>query len=98
MARCGFTLIELLVVVGITAHAAEMPTLKAAYEDYFYVGVAINRPIAMGNEARADNVNRTREEVQQDTATVVAQFNQIAPENDLKWQLIHPRRCPMTRR
>jgi endo-1,4-beta-xylanase len=76
------------------AQAAERPTLKDAYRDHFMVGVAINRPIAMGNEARADNVNRTREEVQQDTATVVAQFNQIAPENDLKWQLIHPRPGP----
>lgn len=76
------------------APAAERPTLQDAYKDHFMVGVAINRPIAMGNEARADNVNRTREQVQQDTATVVAQFNQIAPENDLKWQLIHPRPGP----
>lgn len=76
------------------APAAERPTLQDAYKDHFMVGVAINRPIAMGNDARADNVNRTREQVQQDTATVVAQFNQIAPENDLKWQLIHPRPGP----
>jgi endo-1,4-beta-xylanase len=84
-----------LLTLGTIAGSAEQPlTLKDAYKDHFLMGVAINRPIAMGNDARADNVNRTREQVQQDTATVLAQFNQIAPENDLKWQLIHPRPGP----
>jgi endo-1,4-beta-xylanase len=81
----------LLFSLGATAQSADQPTLKAAYQDHFKVGVAINRPIAMGNAARADNVNRSREQVQADTAVVLEQFNQIAPENDLKWQLIHPR-------
>lgn len=80
--------------ISSAALAADQPTLKEAFRDHFMIGVAINRPIAMGNDARADNVNRTREQVQQDTATVLAQFNQIAPENDLKWQLIHPRPGP----
>ncbi|MGC3959971.1 MAG: endo-1,4-beta-xylanase [Verrucomicrobiota bacterium] len=74
----------------LTTRAAELPALKDAYKDFFLVGVAINRPIAMGTDAQADNVNRTREQVEQDTTTVLAQFNQISPENDLKWQLIHP--------
>lgn len=86
--------IALLLVLGLPARAADKTTLKDAYKDFFHIGVAINRPIAMGNEARADNVNRTREQVQQDTAVVLEQFNQIAPENDLKWQLIHPRPGP----
>lgn len=91
----SFCLFAALLVTALNlASAAERPTLKDAYKDHFMIGVAINRPIAMGNDARADNVNRTREQVQQDTATVVAQFNQIAPENDLKWQLIHPRPGP----
>lgn len=71
--------------------AADRTTLKAAYKDLFMVGVAINRPIAMGNDTRANNVNRTREQVQQDAAVVLEQFNQLAPENDLKWEMIHPR-------
>jgi len=61
-------------------------TLKSAYKDYFLVGVAINRSIATGAAGR-----RGLELVEKDIALVKEQFNQIAPENDLKWQLIHPR-------
>lgn len=80
----------LITVVG-TAQAADKPTLKQAYKDHFYVGVAINRTIATSSSVRADNVNRNLDQVRGDTAVVLQQFNQIAPENDLKWQLIHPR-------
>ena len=69
-------------------------TLKDAYHDYFYVGVAINRTIATGTAVRADNVNRSLERVEKDTALTRQQFNQIAPENDLKWALIQPRSGP----
>jgi endo-1,4-beta-xylanase len=65
---------------------ASGPTLKAIYKDYFLVGVAINRSIATGAAGR-----RGKELVEKDIALVKEQFNQIAPENDLKWQLIHPR-------
>jgi endo-1,4-beta-xylanase len=66
-------------------------TLKDAYKDHFYVGVAINRTIATGTAVRADNVNRTLDKVAKDTALVKEQFSQISPENDLKWALIQPR-------
>jgi endo-1,4-beta-xylanase len=69
-------------------------TLKDAYKNYFYVGVAINRTIATGTSVRADNVNRTMDRVEKDTALTKQQFNQIAPENDLKWALIQPRPGP----
>jgi endo-1,4-beta-xylanase len=65
--------------------------LKGAFKKDFVVGVAINRTIAMGTAVQANNVNRTQEQVEKDTALVKAQFNQVAPENDLKWALIHPR-------
>ena len=81
----------LLLGVGLAAYATDRPTLKDAYKDHFVVGVAINRTIATDTAVRADNVNRTIEEVRKDTAIVLEQFNQISPENDLKWQLIHPR-------
>ncbi len=83
-------------VVGLigVAQAADRPKLKDAYKDHFLVGVAINRPIALGNDARANNVNRTLEQVKADTAVVLEQFNQIAPENDLKWEMIHPNAGP----
>ena len=61
-------------------------TLKSAYKEHFLVGVAINRSIATGAAGR-----RGKELVEKDIALVKEQFNQIAPENDLKWQLIHPR-------
>lgn len=83
-----------LLVLGATAQAADKPTLKEAYQDQFYVGVAINRTMAVGAAVRADNVRRTLEEVLKDTAVVKEQFNQISPENDLKWALIHPRPGP----
>lgn len=67
--------------------AADTPvTLKDAYKDHFLVGVAINRSIATATGGR-----RGMELVDKDIALVQAQFNQISPENDLKWQLIHPR-------
>ena len=69
-------------------------TLKDAYKNYFYVGVAINRTIATGTSVRADNVNRTMDRVEKDTALTKQQFNQISPENDLKWALIQPRSGP----
>jgi endo-1,4-beta-xylanase len=75
----------------VTAWSVEPVTLKEAYKNHFYVGVAINRTIATSSSVRADNVNRTWEQVQQDTAVAKEQFNQVVAENDCKWQLIHPR-------
>jgi endo-1,4-beta-xylanase len=66
-------------------------TLKDAYKSDFYVGVAINRTIAMSTAVQADNVDRTQTQVEKDIALVKEQFSQISPENDLKWALIHPR-------
>jgi endo-1,4-beta-xylanase len=80
-----------LLTIGITTWADDKLTLKEAYKGDFYVGVAINRTIATGSSVRADNVNRNLQQVQNDTALALQQFNQIVPENDFKWQLIHPR-------
>jgi endo-1,4-beta-xylanase len=87
-------LTAVVAAITVTTRAAERPALKDVYRDHFHVGVAINRPIAMGNNVRADNANRTLEQVRTDTAVVLEQFDQIAPENDLKWQLIHPNEGP----
>ena len=84
-------LTALLLAMGAAARSADTPTLKEAYKDHFYVGAAINRTIATGASVRADNVNRTLERVHKDIALVKEQFNQVSPENDLKWELIHPR-------
>jgi endo-1,4-beta-xylanase len=84
-------LTAVLLAVGATARSADTPALKDAYKDHFFVGAAINRTIATGTAVRADNVRRTPEQVEKDIALAKDQFNQISPENDLKWALIHPR-------
>ncbi|HLP78725.1 MAG TPA: endo-1,4-beta-xylanase [Candidatus Paceibacterota bacterium] len=91
--RSGVFVAALLALVA-AVNAAAPVTLKDAYKDHFLVGVAVNRTIAVGAAVRADNVNRNIEQVNQDIALAKEQFNQIAPENDLKWQLIHPRSGP----
>ncbi len=73
-----------------TRETAKPTTLKDAYKKDFYVGVAINRTIATSTAVQADNVNRNMAQVEKDVALVKQQFNQISPENDLKWALIQP--------
>ena len=90
------TVILLLGLIGLLSSCVtgpksqSPPTLKSAYKKYFRVGAAINRTIATGDLVWADNAGRTLDEVSKDIAVVKAQFNQISPENDLKWALIHP--------
>jgi len=93
----SFSLTALLLAVMLTGcvsmtgtKSKSPPTLKAAYKHHFYVGVAINRTIDMNAAVSADNVNRNMEQVEKDIALVKTQFNQISPENDLKWEIIQP--------
>jgi len=79
------------VLSGCTTTPPIQPTnLKDAYKPHFHVGVAINRTIAMASAVRADNVNRNTAQVAKDIALTREQFDQISPENDLKWALIQP--------
>ena len=78
-----------LLAAGATAQSSKQPTLKDAYKGHFYVGAAINGSIAAGRGSGFGN--RSAEMVNKDVALVKEQFNQISPENDLKWQSIHPR-------
>ena len=83
-----------LLAVGATVRSADVPALKDAYKNHFYIGVAINRTIATGTAVQADNVRRTQKQVDEDIDLVKQQFDQISPENDLKWALIQPRPGP----
>jgi endo-1,4-beta-xylanase len=67
--------------------AAPAPALKDAFQGDFLVGVEINRSVATATP----NARRDADHVKMDSALVKTQFNQISPENDLKWALIHPR-------
>jgi endo-1,4-beta-xylanase len=78
----------LFLLTGSTTRLGQVPTLRDAYRHRFYVGAAINRTITTGE---AGNGYRTQDLVNKDIALTKEQFNQISPENDLKWQLIHPR-------
>lgn len=69
---------------GVTTKAAD--TLKDIFKDRFFVGTAVNRSMVTGTTFR-----RSAEQSAKDIALVKEQFNQISPENDLKWQLVHPR-------
>jgi endo-1,4-beta-xylanase len=87
-------LLAAVLAIGATAQSAETTTLKDAYKDIFKIGVAVNRPTILQSQVRADNVNRTIEQLAKDYALVKEQFNQIVPENDTKWALIHPNEGP----
>jgi len=80
-----------LLGIGAAARSADTPTLKDAYKDHFYVGVAINRTVAAGAPFPAPNVSVNQDQINKDIAVVKEQFNQVSPENDLKWEMIQPR-------
>lgn len=78
----------LLLAVGANARSADAPVaLKDVFKDQFQIGVAINRNHATGTAG----FRRNQELVEKDVGLVKEQFNQITAENDMKWQLIHPR-------
>ena len=74
-------LTTVLLALAAMARSADTNALKDAYKDHFYVGAAINGTLARGSRPS-------------DAALVKEQFNQIVPENDLKWQSIQPRPGP----
>ena len=61
-------------------------SLSDAFKDAFRVGVAVNRSVTTGQAFR-----RTAADVSKDVALVKQHFNHVVAENDMKWQMIHPR-------
>ena len=76
----------MLVAFGLTLDAADAPPLGEAFRSHFQVGTALNRSHTTGSGGR-----RGAEQVATEIALVKRHFNQITAENDMKWQLIHPR-------
>jgi endo-1,4-beta-xylanase len=74
-----------LLASGVNTNVGD--TLKDTFKDRFVVGTAVNRSMVMGGPG----FRRSAEQNAKDITLVKEQFNQISPENDLKWQLIHPR-------
>jgi endo-1,4-beta-xylanase len=90
LALTAVLLAALLASCVTTTESQGPPTLKSVFKKHFYVGVAINRTIATSTAVQADNVNRNMAQVEKDVALVKQQFDQISPENDLKWEIIQP--------
>ncbi len=77
-----------LLAITVTVRAADKPvSLQEIFKDHFLVGTAVNRNMVTGEAG----FRRSAEQSAKDVALVKEQFNQISPENDLKWQLVHPR-------
>ena len=74
-------------LVSTSWSASAAAVLKDAFKDIFPIGAAVNRSMVTGSAG----FRRTAEENEKDTTLLKEQFNQISPENDLKWQLVHPR-------
>lgn len=66
-----------LTLAMMTASASAGPTLKDAYQGDFVIGAALNARQIAGADSKGD-------------AIVLEQFSAISPENDLKWERIHP--------
>lgn len=72
--------------VSPAPQAKEIAALKSVFKNDFLVGVAVNRSVTTGQTMR-----RSQLDVESDIALVKQQFNQVVAENEMKWQLIHPR-------
>ncbi len=56
-----------------------VPALKDVFKDLFLIGGALNRSVVTGRDPNA-------------AAIAEKHFSTATPENDLKWQLVHPQR------
>jgi endo-1,4-beta-xylanase len=79
-------LAALFIFLASPARGADIPALKEVFKNYFHVGTAVNRSMVTGATFR-----RSAEQNAKDVALLKEHFNQITAENDMKWQLIHPR-------
>jgi endo-1,4-beta-xylanase len=73
------TLSVAAVLIGVVGCAPQQHavTLKDAFKKDFLIGGALNRNVVTGRDPNAAVIAET-------------QFNTISPENDLKWQVVHP--------
>lgn len=66
-----------VVAVAVSAAPAPVPALKDVFKNDFYIGAALNE-------------SQFYETDQTEAALVKTHFSSISPENDLKWEQIHP--------
>lgn len=75
--KLHIAIIVCILATCFSASAQPKPTLKDLFKEDFLIGVALNRDQIMGKEPKA-------------IALVEKHFNSITPENDLKWEKVHP--------
>jgi endo-1,4-beta-xylanase len=85
--RPGYFAAFALAIAAISRAAEPSVALKDAFKEHFPIGTAVNRSMVTGGAG----FRRSAEQNAKDIALVKEQFNQITAENDMKWQLIHPR-------
>jgi endo-1,4-beta-xylanase len=66
-----------LMVIATCCARSDQPTLKDTFENYFYMGTALNHDQIMGFDEPSIII-------------VEKQFNSITSENILKWESVHP--------
>jgi endo-1,4-beta-xylanase len=68
-----------MLLIGVTQCLAgqNVPALRDVFKDSFLIGGALNRSLVTGKDPNA-------------AALAAKHFNTATPENDLKWQLVHP--------
>src|SRR5688572_30548042 len=76
-----------LAIAAMAGAAESSVALKEAFKEHFMIGTAVNRSMVTGGAG----FRRSAEQSAKDLVLVKEQFNQITAENDMKWQLIHPR-------
>lgn len=96
VANVSFALSRLLIANACAADALRpdsagyirVPvTIKDAFKEHFPIGTVVNRSMVTSDAP----FRRSTEQNAKDIALLKEQFNQITAENDMKWQLIHPR-------
>ncbi len=72
-------ILAVLLLASCTSTTEPKPeaTLASAYNEHFYIGAALNTSQYTGEDQRGIPI-------------VEKHFNSISPENDLKWERIHP--------
>lgn len=73
-----FSIVAFLGIWAITSYASAPASLKDAYKDAFRMGTAINSDIVSGRDKSSQEI-------------VIAQFNSITAENEMKAEIINPR-------
>jgi endo-1,4-beta-xylanase len=74
----GLTAMALLIgACAKTQHVEQQSSLKEAYQGAFLIGTALGNAQLMSPNSVTSNL-------------VIQQFNALTPENDMKWERIHP--------